>query len=73
MARILGGDEQPSIGLQVSGKGTRVPLKSSVVKATVNGYVVGLNSTLKYVNEESSPLEVLFRFPVDQSWDWKLS
>ena len=56
------------IGLQVAGKNLPVPLKSCSVSASVNGYVVGLDSTLKYVNEDSSPLEVLFRFPVDQSY-----
>ena len=56
------------IGLQVVGKNENVPLKSCSTRAALNGYVVGLNSTLKYVNEDTSPLEVSFRFPVDQSY-----
>ena len=61
---------EPLIGLQVCGKikNRSLPLKSCTVKASVNGYVVGLDSTLKYFNNDSSPLEVLFRFPVDQSY-----
>ena len=45
-----------------------VPLKSCSVRASLNGYVVGLDSTLKYINEDTSPLSVVFRFPVDQSY-----
>lgn len=58
------------VGLQVCGKvkNKTVPLKSCSVKASVNGYLVGLNSTLTYFNNDSSPLEVMFRFPVDQSF-----
>ena len=57
-----------AIGLQVAGKNVPVPLKSSSVRASLNGYVAGIDSTLKYVNSGRSPLEVLFRFPVDQSY-----
>ena len=59
---------QPLIGLQVVGKDALIPLKSCSVKAEVRGYVVGLNSTLKYVNNNDTPVEVLFRFPVDESY-----
>lgn len=45
-----------------------LPLKSCSVRAEVQGYVVGLNSTLKYVNNGDNPVEVLFRFPVDESF-----
>ena len=38
------------------------------VKATVSGYLVGLDSTLKYHNEGSNPVEVLFRFPLEESF-----
>lgn len=58
----------PLIGLQIVGREVLVPLKSCRVKAEVHGYVVGLNSTLKYVNDNDTPVEVLFRFPVDQSY-----
>ena len=51
--------EEP-LGLQVAGKkvSAAVPLKSCSVRAALNGYVVGLDSTLKYVNKDTSPLEV---------------
>ncbi len=65
---LFAGMAEPIIGLQVSGKADLVPLKSCTVEATISGYVVGLNSTLKYFNNDSSPLEVLFKFPVDQSY-----
>ena len=54
------------IGLQIVGKEVLIPLKSCSVKAEVHGYVVGLNSTLKYDNNSDTPVEVLFRFPVDE-------
>lgn len=59
---------EPPVGLQVANKNVAIPLKSCSVKAALNGYVVGLNSILKYVNDDTSPLEVLFRFPIDQSY-----
>ena len=33
----------------------------------MKGYVLGLQSTLKYCNDSPDPVEVLFRFPVEQS------
>ena len=66
MARYPGAIEL--IGLQVVGKDVPIPLKFCSVKASLNGYVVGLDSTLKYVNEDTSPVEVVFRFPVDQAY-----
>lgn len=56
------------VGLQVADKKVSVPLKSCAVKASLNGCVVGLDSTLTYVNDHTSPVEVLFKFPVDQSY-----
>ena len=38
------------------------------MKATVSGYLVGLDSTLKYHNEGDNPVEVLFRFPLEESF-----
>ena len=35
--------------------------------AEVKGYVLGLTSTLKYSNDSPDPVEVLFRFPLEQS------
>ena len=45
-----------------------VPLKNLSVSAQLKGSLVGLMSTFNYQNETSDPLEVLFRFPVDESW-----
>ena len=44
------------------------PLTQDIcVEAEVKGYVLGLRSTLKYCNDSPDPVEVLFRFPVEQS------
>lgn len=56
------------MGLLVVGKKTNVPLKNVSVNAYQNGFLVGLKSTLQYINETADPLEVLFRFPVDESF-----
>ena len=45
-----------------------MPLKNVSVSAQLKGSLVGLLSTFSYKNETSDPLEVLFRFPVDESW-----
>ena len=37
------------------------------MEAEVKGYVLGLQSTLKYCNDSPDPVEVLFRFPVEQT------
>ena len=58
--------EQPW-GLLVAGKRAPLPLKAVFVQAHVKGYVLGLVSTLKYSNDSSDPVEVLFRFPIEQS------
>ena len=55
-------------GLLVKEKEEIVPLKSVEVSAQLKGSLVGLSSTLRYRNDSSDPLEVLFRFPVDESW-----
>jgi len=54
-------------GLLMAGKHTALPLKEVSVQAQVKGYVLGLLSTLKYSNDSPDPIEVLFRFPVEQS------
>eukprot|EP00731_Ephydatia_muelleri_P029216 Em0020g860a len=38
------------------------------VKAHINGFLVGLDSTLKYSNAEADPIEVVFRFPLEESF-----
>ena len=43
-------------------------LQDVSVKATVSGYLVGLDSILKYHNEGDNPVEVLFRFPLEESF-----
>lgn len=58
----------PPIGLIISDKNAEVPLKKASVQAKLCGYIVGLESVLKYSNESTDPLEVLFRFPVDESF-----
>ena len=45
-----------------------MPLKNITVAAKLTGYVVAMNSVFKYCNDEQSPVEVLFRFPVDESY-----
>ena len=37
------------------------------MEAEINGFVLGLKSVLKYTNESSDPVEVLFRFPLEDS------
>ena len=55
-------------GLLVAGKLTQIPLKDVSVNATINCYLVGLDSRLKYSNDGADPLEVVFRFPVEESF-----
>ena len=56
-------------GLLVKGKEeVVVPLKNVSVTAKLKGSLVGLLSKFSYKNETADPLEVLFRFPVDESW-----
>lgn len=45
-----------------------LPLRDVSVEAEIRGYVLGLQSTLKYQNASpTDPLEVQFRFPLEQS------
>lgn len=55
-------------GLLVVGKKISVPLKDASVRAHISGYLVGLESTLKYTNEGGDPIEVVFRFPLEESF-----
>ena len=55
-------------GLVVKGKNTPLPLKDVSVSAFVQGYLLGLQSVLKYENSGPDPVEVLFRTPVDESY-----
>ena len=45
----------------------QVPLQSVSVSGQIKGYVAGLDINLCYHNSSDSPLEVLFRFPVDEA------
>ena len=54
-------------GLLIKGKNASLPLKDVSVSAFVQGYLLGLQSVLKYENSGSDPVEVLFRTPVDDS------
>ncbi len=56
------------VGLIVAGRSVVLPLKACSIECNVQGYVVGLSSTLKYSNDGDSPVEVLFRFPIDESF-----
>ena len=59
--------EEQSFGLLVKRKRTPLPLKDVSVEAEIQGYVLGLKSTLNYANESPDPVEVVFRFPLEQS------
>ena len=56
------------VGLFVVGKDTQVPLKDVSVDAHINGFLVGLTSVLKYSNVGADPIEVVFRFPLEESF-----
>ena len=53
-------------GLIVQGKKESVPLDSIGISGRIKGYVVCLETTLTYRNDSHDPLEVSFRFPVDE-------
>ena len=55
-------------GLIVAGDQSLVPLKKVSMKANMTGYLVGLQSTLQYSNDSEEPLEVLFKFLVEESF-----
>ncbi|XP_066523543.1 von Willebrand factor A domain-containing protein 5A-like isoform X6 [Hoplias malabaricus] len=48
----------------LTNKNEPVPLKSIEVDVQVQGHVATVGSTLQYVNEEESPLEAVFVFPM---------
>ena len=54
-------------GLVSADKKTVLPLKDISVQVKVKGYLVGISSTLSYSNDTSNPLEVMFRFPLEES------
>ena len=54
-------------GLLVKNQTESLPLKNVSVSSIVQGYLLGIQSVLKYENTSSDPVEVLFRTPVDDS------
>lgn len=50
----------------ITSAGIIVPLKEIDVSVTINGFVADIQSTAHYVNEEESPIEAIFVFPVDE-------
>ena len=44
-----------------------VPLQNVSVSGRIKGYAFGLETKLSYRNDSDDPLEVMFRFPVDES------
>ena len=55
-------------GLVSADMKTVLPLKDISVQVKVKGYLVGVSSTLNYFNGTSNPLEVTFRFPLEESF-----
>ena len=45
-----------------------LPLKDISVQVNVKGYLVGISSNLCYSNDTSNPVEVAFRFPLEESF-----
>ena len=55
-------------GLISADKKTVLPLKDISIQVAVKGYLVGVSSTLSYCNDTSNPVEVTFRFPLEESF-----
>ena len=53
-------------GFGLFSKDTSIPLRSVSVNAAIKGYLVGIETQVIYSNEYKYPLEVQFRFPVDE-------
>ena len=58
---------RPICGLIIKQTEKPIPLKEVSVEAEVKACLLGLKSVLKYTNDSSDPVEVLFRFPVEDS------
>ncbi|KAL4230179.1 von Willebrand factor A domain-containing protein 5A [Mactra antiquata] len=50
-----------------SGNGNPVPLKSIKVDVLVKGYIADVTANLSYFNDEESPVNAVYTFPVDDS------
>ena len=55
-------------GLTSVDKKTVLPLNNISVQVKVKGCLVGISSTLNYYNDTSNPLEISFRFPLEESF-----
>ena len=55
-------------GLTSVDKKTVLPLNNVSVQVKVKGCLVGISSTLSYYNGTSNPLEISFRFPLEESF-----
>ena len=55
-------------GLTSVDKKTVLPLNNVSVQVKVKGCLVGISSTLSYYNDTSNPLEISFRFPLEESF-----
>lgn len=53
------------VGLQNPALSLVVP-KSIAVTLSINDFVAGVSATLNYENEEKTPLETFFVFPMDE-------
>lgn len=63
---VMASELEAGFGL-VTGN-SALPLRDVSVEAEIRGYVLGLQSTLKYQNSSTTdPVEVQFRFPLEQS------
>ena len=58
---------EPPTGLVLADKSAALPLREVAVRAEVKGYLLGLLADLKYQNDSSDPVEVLFRLPLERS------
>ena len=60
--------EEREVGLLAKESGKALPLRSLAVEGDINGYVVGLSIKLIYDNEDSGPVEVTFRMPLEEKY-----
>jgi len=52
-------------GLKIVNSDKPVPLKSIDVNVTVKGFVANVTSVLVYKNTDEEPIEVIYKFPID--------
>ena len=59
---------EAEVGLLVKESGKALPLRSLAVEGDINGYVVGLSIKLIYDNDNTGPVEVTFRMPLEEKY-----